>query len=941
MASVQEPEIQLAQKLASNEKAIRTKAMKKLRKYISARSQRAAGGFNGDELLKLWKGLFYCLWMQDKPLLQEELSNQISALIHSFHDIDKQLMYLESFLQTFKREWTGIDRLRMDKFYQLVRFIFRQTFDVLRRRRWESSAVGKFLMLLKSHLLQNDSEVPSGLLLHILDLYMTELAAVGAAELTADQNLTFVEPFCRKAAKTKNQTVFSAICKSFFSTIIDQAPFAVEDLMREVKTAEVSGSDSGQESEEGDDKQEEDKKAASKDRAGSNLKKEESEDELLHFEVSDTELPDEDIGPVLQFDYAALADKLFEAASRSSTPGHNRQKLYKIIKVLRNLSEGIFPQDEYPEEVSTDEDDDMFGSRKRMKRPAHKDKEEEGKPAGKKSKAGIGEKIKAVNGQSSNTEPLDIPVNKEKNKKKKKAAIHEGATEPKSLECSEEQKQRQFSTSELPAGAQLQPLVGRRLQAESCTTGEKNQSKGERVSGPLATEREEQQLTSATSETSFEVPAPDPRKNKSKKGLKAETGILALCSEASGEECCVALAEPTAATPAKNKQQHQKAEAKLGCDLLVNDVGITGISPAGSGDALDDDLTPNTKKIPDITGLVKKTHKKKIQKIKEQKVVADTGRAGPRYTNGKIISGVQHKNIRKKRDKRELTTDQNKINETIAESVAAGVCTQTPVKRKTNQKGEKQTNVSESPQLNAGKMQQNRKTPNLADDQLNELGVSCADSEQPLVEAEMIGSNGKAAKKKRKIPVEFEFEADELEGKKTISSTTEAKSMTKKTTLNNDAYEPCTPQSLKKSNKKGVSRLLGSGFITFQRKAAVPTPLYCKTKGSPNTPASSKMKQQLPKSESKKVTFGLKNNKTAEFKKTDRSLVLSPDGLSRVPFDPQQKPKFGVLKSPPTSGTAASKKPAKTKKIPTCSKKTGATSLPNTPKRRPLAADFF
>lgn len=29
-----------------------------------------SGGFSGDELLKLWKGLFYCLWMQDKPLLQ-------------------------------------------------------------------------------------------------------------------------------------------------------------------------------------------------------------------------------------------------------------------------------------------------------------------------------------------------------------------------------------------------------------------------------------------------------------------------------------------------------------------------------------------------------------------------------------------------------------------------------------------------------------------------------------------------------------------------------------------------------------------------------------------------------------------------------------------------------------------------------------------------------
>lgn len=38
MASVQEPEVQFAQRLASNEKAVRTRAIKKLRKYISVRS---------------------------------------------------------------------------------------------------------------------------------------------------------------------------------------------------------------------------------------------------------------------------------------------------------------------------------------------------------------------------------------------------------------------------------------------------------------------------------------------------------------------------------------------------------------------------------------------------------------------------------------------------------------------------------------------------------------------------------------------------------------------------------------------------------------------------------------------------------------------------------------------------------------------------------------
>uniref|UniRef100_A0A3Q3J7W6 Ribosomal RNA processing 1 n=1 Tax=Monopterus albus TaxID=43700 RepID=A0A3Q3J7W6_MONAL len=374
MASTQEPEVQFAQRLASNERPIRMKALKKLRKYINVRSQKVTGGFTGDELLKLWKGLFYCLWMQDKPLLQEELSNQISTLIHSFHDITGQFLYFESFLQTFKREWNGIDRLRMDKFFQLVRFMFRQMFEMLKRKNWESSLVARFLELLTTQLLQRSSAAPSGLQFHILDLYMTELA------LTADQNLTFIEPFCKTAAKTKDRILFGAISNSIFSAIIDQAPFAIEDLMKEVKASEDS--DSGQGSEDYDEDQLKEKtRKLSKKRTGK------QEDEL-HLEASDTQLScDEDIGSVLQFDYVAVADKLFQLASQTSTPSKNRQRLYKIIKVLRDLSEGIFPQDEYPEEVSTDEDDEMFGSRKRMKRGgAHVEEGEEETPAVKKSK---------------------------------------------------------------------------------------------------------------------------------------------------------------------------------------------------------------------------------------------------------------------------------------------------------------------------------------------------------------------------------------------------------------------------------------------------------------------------------------------------------------------------------------------------------------------------
>lgn len=114
------------------------------------------------------------------------------------------------------------------------------------------------------------------------------------------------------------------------------------------------------------------------------------------------------------------------------------------------------------------------------------------------------------------------------------------------------------------------------------------------------------------------------------------------------------------------------------------------------------------------------------------------------------------------------------------------------------------------------------------------------------------------------------------------------------------------------------------------------------------------LQPQTPRCESKKVTFGLTNNKTAgeevkgqrgstsllrlrlhsrlrpsEFRKSDRSLLVSPDGSSRVPFDPRQKPKVGVLKpaATPLAARARSRRSAGTPQ--------------RAAKRRPTAADFF
>ncbi|XP_031662037.1 ribosomal RNA processing protein 1 homolog A isoform X2 [Oncorhynchus kisutch] len=104
---------------------------------------------------------------------------------------------------------------------------------MMKMKEWENSVVTRFLELLTAQVLHSTSGAPCWLQFHILDLYMTELAAVGSAELTAAQNLTFIDPFCKTASKTKDRILLKAICGSIFSAILDQAPFIIEDLLKE------------------------------------------------------------------------------------------------------------------------------------------------------------------------------------------------------------------------------------------------------------------------------------------------------------------------------------------------------------------------------------------------------------------------------------------------------------------------------------------------------------------------------------------------------------------------------------------------------------------------------------------------------------------------------------------------------------------------------------
>uniref|UniRef100_G3U4I9 Ribosomal RNA processing 1B n=1 Tax=Loxodonta africana TaxID=9785 RepID=G3U4I9_LOXAF len=412
MAPAMQPaEIQFAQRLASNEKGIRDRAVRKLRQYISVKTQRETGGFSQEELLKIWKGLFYCMWVQDEPLLQEELANTISQLVHVVNNSEAQHLFIQTFWQTMNREWKGIDRLHLDKYYMLTRLILRQSFEVLKRNGWEEGRIKLLLDVLMKEILHPESQSPNGVKFHFIDIYLDELSKVGGKELLADQNLKFIDPFCKIAAKTKDHTLVQTIARGVFEAIMDQSPFVPEEVVEEQRTQAGDSQPSEEEISEGNEDEGQGKETEEEARQA--LSKRRPADGVSDDSERDSVGACEDPGPLLQFDYKAVADRLLGVTNRKNTPPFNRKCLSKLIKKFQDLSEGNFPED-----ISADEDDHTIHQGKRK---------EKGKKDGlnhlQPENLGPGDKATSPN-QNGSSEPEES--NKRKRPRKKSLRVQEG-----------------------------------------------------------------------------------------------------------------------------------------------------------------------------------------------------------------------------------------------------------------------------------------------------------------------------------------------------------------------------------------------------------------------------------------------------------------------------------------------------------------------------------
>ncbi|KAH6635716.1 nucleolar protein,Nop52-domain-containing protein, partial [Chaetomium sp. MPI-SDFR-AT-0129] len=139
MAS-QERSMPFIKNLASSDRKIRTSALASLHAFLSARQ--VASALTPLDTLKLWKGLFFALWMCDRAIPQQNLCNELADLIFVLPR-DAVSTWLRGFWATMAREWTSIDVLRMEKFLLLVRRVVGAGFKWMRKGQGNSNEGSK------------------------------------------------------------------------------------------------------------------------------------------------------------------------------------------------------------------------------------------------------------------------------------------------------------------------------------------------------------------------------------------------------------------------------------------------------------------------------------------------------------------------------------------------------------------------------------------------------------------------------------------------------------------------------------------------------------------------------------------------------------------------------------------------------------------------------
>ncbi|KAJ1728472.1 hypothetical protein LPJ61_004018, partial [Coemansia biformis] len=221
MVEPSEKGLALGKRLAHVDKDVRDQAVADIQQLLSQDEE-----FTYMEMMRHWKALFYCFWLSDKPLVQQELSWSLAGLVLECK-AGNRATFVRAFWDTLCREWFEVDKHRVDKYLLLARRMVFFTFQSMRQNEWDQALVRDYIDVYQQlPISPREPRVPNSIRSHVADVYLDELVRLaGDRDQQGDvpQNTaaripvaTLVEPFMRLIATTTIRHMPQIIQESVF-----------------------------------------------------------------------------------------------------------------------------------------------------------------------------------------------------------------------------------------------------------------------------------------------------------------------------------------------------------------------------------------------------------------------------------------------------------------------------------------------------------------------------------------------------------------------------------------------------------------------------------------------------------------------------------------------------------------------------------------------------
>lgn len=190
----------LTQKLANSlSQEQRDEAIEQVMNYICSKKE-----ISFIDLQKLWQGLYYCYWLADKQIYQDDVANIYSGALNKVQNTEIAFIYLQTFYETLMKNWKNLDKHRIAKYMTLIRKFTGETIELIKSKNYDLGLIEKINEILLKGPLNVDILLVEAIRIFMFEIILEEIQK-HAEEITQDALIALLKPYFICFVRTTNQ----------------------------------------------------------------------------------------------------------------------------------------------------------------------------------------------------------------------------------------------------------------------------------------------------------------------------------------------------------------------------------------------------------------------------------------------------------------------------------------------------------------------------------------------------------------------------------------------------------------------------------------------------------------------------------------------------------------------------------------------------------------